>query len=146
MDRTPNEPSNPISRAFAKFFERGKVGGGKPAKATSPPGATPQAAPRTAAPRPAPAGTGAVTPTAQPGLQAVAPAARPASAAATHAASAQRTHTVAKGETLSGIAQKVYGRADRWPAIFEANRDRIDDPDRIYPGQVLKIPDAPSMH
>lgn len=141
MDRTPNEPSNPISRAFAKFFERGKVGGGKQAKATSRPDAAPQAASRTAAPRPAPAGTGAVTPTAQPGLQAVAPAARPASAA-----SAQRTHTVAKGDTLSGIAQKVYGRADRWPAIFEANRDRIDDPNRIYPGQVLKIPDAPSMH
>lgn len=49
-------------------------------------------------------------------------------------------HTVAKGETLSHIAQKHYGKASRWQALFEANRDVIDDPDRIFPGQVLKVP------
>ena len=51
-----------------------------------------------------------------------------------------RTYTVAKGDTLSHIAKEHYGRASKWQAIFDANRDQIDDPDRIFPGQVLKIP------
>ena len=51
-----------------------------------------------------------------------------------------RTYTVAAGDTLSHIAQRYYGSANRWPAIFEANRDKLSDPDRIYPGQVLRIP------
>jgi len=52
----------------------------------------------------------------------------------------ERTYTVAKGDTLSHIAREHYGKASRWHAIFEANRDQIDDPDKIFPGQVLKIP------
>ena len=51
-----------------------------------------------------------------------------------------RTHTVTAGDTLSHLAQRYYGNASRWPAIFEANRDKLSDPDRIYPGQVLRIP------
>ncbi|GAA4856573.1 LysM peptidoglycan-binding domain-containing protein [Luteimonas vadosa] len=51
-----------------------------------------------------------------------------------------RMHTVAKGDTLSHIAQAHYGKASAWPRIFEANRDQLDDPDRIFPGQVLRIP------
>lgn len=51
-------------------------------------------------------------------------------------------YTVRKGDTLSHIAQAHYGRAGEWPRIFEANRDLLDDPDRIQPGQVLKIPAA----
>ena len=51
-----------------------------------------------------------------------------------------RTHTVAKGDTLSHIAKEHYGKASKWHAIFEANRDQLDDPDKIFPGQVLKIP------
>lgn len=54
----------------------------------------------------------------------------------------ERTYTVAKGDSLSHIAQHFYGKASRWRAIFEANRDQLDDPDRITPGQVLKIPAA----
>jgi nucleoid-associated protein YgaU len=54
--------------------------------------------------------------------------------------SAPRTYTVAAGDTLSAIAQREYGAADRWKLIFEANRDQISDPDRIQPGQVLTIP------
>ena len=49
-------------------------------------------------------------------------------------------HTVAKGDTLSAIAKKHYGNANRYMAIFEANRPMLSDPDRIYPGQVLRIP------
>ena len=52
----------------------------------------------------------------------------------------ERTYTVAKGDTLSHIAKEHYGKASKWHAIFDANRDQIDDPDRIFPGQVLRIP------
>jgi nucleoid-associated protein YgaU len=50
------------------------------------------------------------------------------------------TYTVQKGDTLSAIAQHHYGKASRWHAIFEANRDQLDNPDLIRPGQVLKLP------
>ncbi len=49
-------------------------------------------------------------------------------------------YTVVGGDTLSGIAEKYYNDANRWPRIFEANRHQIQDPDRIFPGQVLRIP------
>jgi nucleoid-associated protein YgaU len=52
----------------------------------------------------------------------------------------ERTYTVVSGDSLSRIALQVYGKASRWPAIFEANRDQLTDPDRIHPGQVLKLP------
>jgi nucleoid-associated protein YgaU len=51
-------------------------------------------------------------------------------------------HTVAKGDTLSAIAKKHYGDASKYPVIFEANRPMLSHPDRIYPGQVLRIPPA----
>ena len=51
-----------------------------------------------------------------------------------------RMYTVVAGDTLSHIAQRHYGNANRWPAIFEANRDKLSDPDRIFPGQVLRLP------
>lgn len=50
------------------------------------------------------------------------------------------TYTVQKGDTLSAIARQHYGKASRWHAIFDANRDQLDDPDLIRPGQVLKLP------
>jgi nucleoid-associated protein YgaU len=53
-----------------------------------------------------------------------------------------RTHTVAKGESLSKIAKQYYGDAKQWKKIFEANKDTIKNPDLIFPGQVIKIPDA----
>jgi nucleoid-associated protein YgaU len=49
-------------------------------------------------------------------------------------------YTVVSGDTLSGIANKYYGDANRWPIIFEANRHQLQDPDHIFPGQVLRIP------
>jgi nucleoid-associated protein YgaU len=52
-------------------------------------------------------------------------------------------HTVIAGETLSQIALKYYGSAvkEKWMLIYEANKQVIgDDPNRIHPGQVLKIP------
>lgn len=51
-----------------------------------------------------------------------------------------RTHTVEKGDTLSKIAKEVYGNAGKYQIIFEANKPMLSHPDKIYPGQVLRIP------
>jgi nucleoid-associated protein YgaU len=51
-----------------------------------------------------------------------------------------RTYTVAAGDSLSKIAQREYGDAGKWRAIYDANRDKISNPDLIHPGQVLTIP------
>ena len=49
-------------------------------------------------------------------------------------------HTVVRGDTLSGIAKQFYGNAMKYPVIFEANKPMLKDPNKIYPGQVLRIP------
>ena len=49
-------------------------------------------------------------------------------------------YTVERGDTLSAIARDHYGDASKYPVIFEANRPMLENPDRIYPGQVLRIP------
>jgi len=49
-------------------------------------------------------------------------------------------HTVEKGDTLSAIAKKTLGSANKYHAIFEANKPMLSHPDKIYPGQVLRIP------
>ncbi len=49
-------------------------------------------------------------------------------------------HTVVSGDTLGGIAKTYYGNAMKYPVIFEANKPMLTDPDKIYPGQVLRIP------
>jgi nucleoid-associated protein YgaU len=53
------------------------------------------------------------------------------------------TYTVVGGDTLSRIAKRHYGDASKWPVIFEANRDRIKNPDLIQIGWVLTIPELP---
>lgn len=55
---------------------------------------------------------------------------------------ASRTYTVKPGDTLSKIAKELLGNANAYPKIFEANRDQLSDPDKIQPGQQLKIPAA----
>ena len=64
------------------------------------------------------------------------------SVSSTEEAVGETRYTVQKGDTLSHIAQAHYGKASQWSRIFEANRDQLDDPDRIQPGQVLRIPAA----
>jgi nucleoid-associated protein YgaU len=49
-------------------------------------------------------------------------------------------HTVASGDTLGKIAKEFYGNAMKYPVIFEANKPMLSHPDKIYPGQVLRIP------
>ena len=46
------------------------------------------------------------------------------------------------GDSLSKIAKRTYGNANRWRAIYELNKDIIKNPDLIHPGQVLTLPDA----
>jgi nucleoid-associated protein YgaU len=58
------------------------------------------------------------------------------------AAASTTTYTVKAGDTLSKIAKEHLGNANSYMAIFEANRDQLADPDKIKPGQVLKIPAA----
>jgi nucleoid-associated protein YgaU len=55
-------------------------------------------------------------------------------------AAAVTTYTVQSGDTLSAIAKKFLGNANDYMEIFNANRDQLTDPDKIKPGQVLKIP------
>ena len=51
-----------------------------------------------------------------------------------------QTYTVASGDTLSKIAQKYYGDPALYTKIFQANRDVLSDPNKIFPGQKLRIP------
>ncbi|HSF14928.1 MAG TPA: LysM peptidoglycan-binding domain-containing protein [Vicinamibacteria bacterium] len=51
-----------------------------------------------------------------------------------------RTYVVVSGDSLSKIAKREYGDAQKWTKIYEANRNLIKDPDLIYPGQELQIP------
>lgn len=51
-------------------------------------------------------------------------------------------YTVKSGDTLSKIAKEFYGDAMKYPTIFEANKPMLSDPDKIYPGQTLRIPTA----
>jgi nucleoid-associated protein YgaU len=56
------------------------------------------------------------------------------------AAPEARWYTVKSGDNLSKIAKAHYGDANKYPAIFEANKPMLKHPDKIYPGQVLRIP------
>ena len=50
------------------------------------------------------------------------------------------SYTVQKGDTLSKISKQFYGDANKYKKIFDANKDQLKDPDKIQPGQVLRIP------
>jgi len=51
-----------------------------------------------------------------------------------------KIYTIVSGDTLSKIAKRELGNANAWRKIFDANKDVIKDPDKIYPGQKIKIP------
>ncbi len=63
-----------------------------------------------------------------------------AAPAAAPAASAAKTYTVQAGDTLSKISKQFYGDANKYMKIFEANKDKLNDPNMIKVGQVLNIP------
>jgi len=69
-----------------------------------------------------------------------APAAAAAAAAAGSSSPAQRTYTVQSGDSLSKISKQFYGDANKYMKIFEANKDKLSDPDKIKAGQELIIP------
>ena len=72
----------------------------------------------------------------------VVPQAQPVGTSGSSGASggSSRTYTVKAGDTLSKIAKEHYGNASNYQKIFDANKDQLSDPDKIKPGQVLKIP------
>lgn len=166
MQREPSDSKNPISKVFSRIFggDRKKdearpgtpgtrtAAGDGPARRTAPPsgGATPTAGVTPGATRPDPQ-AGRPLASAAPASSTSKSASSPdfsnvrggSSTAPATPSNQPRTHTVERGDTLSKIAQQVYGRADRWKLIFDANRNLLDDPDRIHPGQVLVLPDAP---
>lgn len=55
-------------------------------------------------------------------------------------AAESRFYTVKKGDTLSAISKEVYGNPNEYNKIFEANKPMLSSPDKIYPGQTLRIP------
>lgn len=73
-------------------------------------------------------------------IKVAAAAPKSAPAAAQPAAAPMITYTVQPGDTLSAIAKKFLGNASEYMEIYSANRDQLTDPDKIKPGQVLKIP------
>ena len=62
--------------------------------------------------------------------------------AATGAGAEGKLHEVQPGESLAVIARRELGDPLLWPVLYRANRDRIKDPTRIYPGQQISIPPA----
>lgn len=124
-----------------------------PAPAPAPTQAAPAPAPAPAPPQAAPVPTQAAAPAAQPQTQVaaarttatIAPAAATtihhAAPAAAGAVVAESTYVmVEKGDSLWKIAQKAYGDGSKYQKIFEANRPMLSHPDKIYPGQTLRIP------
>ena len=69
-----------------------------------------------------------------------APAAAAAAAAASGPTTAARTYTVQAGDSLSKISKEFYGSANQYMKIFEANKDKLSDPDKIRAGMELLIP------
>ncbi|WP_066092960.1 LysM peptidoglycan-binding domain-containing protein [Xanthomonas massiliensis] len=63
-----------------------------------------------------------------------------ASVDSTAQAVGEQQYTVKAGDSLSKIAKHFYGDGNAWKRIFEANQDTLKDPDKVYPGQVLKVP------
>lgn len=57
---------------------------------------------------------------------------------------ADHIYVVKAGDSLSKIAKEFYGDAKRWKEIYEANKDKIKNPDVIHPGQELRIPGVPA--
>lgn len=70
----------------------------------------------------------------------LAPAKTQSAAASAGGATATRTYKVEPGDTLSKIAKQFYGNANDYNRIFEANRDKLESPDKVRPGQELVIP------
>lgn len=95
-----------------------------------------------------PAGTGAAAPRLAPPRPPAPPesatAGRPSAGTPASGAPgpAAEEHVVQPGETLSAVAKLTLGKASAWRRLYEANRDRIDNPDRLKPGTRLRIPPA----
>ena len=93
----------------------------------------------TSAPTPAPQVPAAQTPSAQQPVRAI-PTKPTAPSASSAASTANRRHTVVKGDTLFSLAQKYYGNRSRWRDIYAANRDQLPSENSLRLGMEIKIP------
>ena len=93
-----------------------------------------------ASPEPAPAPVPEPEPAAEPAAETATAESAPEPVAEAAAEDAGDSYTVQSGDTLWKIGENAYGSGAKYMAIFEANRDQLDNPDLIHPGQVLKIP------
>lgn len=127
----------------AKQQQQAPVAPAETPAAPTPVAETP-AAPTPVAETPAPPVAPAPAVEAAPVVEAPTPPVAPPPAAEAPApaveAAPMRTYVVKADDTLSHIALRFYGKASRWPEIYEANKDTIKNPRYIYPGQVIKIP------
>jgi LysM repeat protein len=122
---------------------------GRPRPATATPAPAPVATPAMVVaalppPTPAPAVSGEpevrrALPVTASGPAAAAPRAEPVTAAAATDAPV-RTYKVVSGDTLNGIARKLYQNSSQWPKILEANKGTLEDPTKLKPGMILIIP------
>jgi nucleoid-associated protein YgaU len=80
-------------------------------------------------------------PAAKPAAETSRPSAPASSTGATQPGStSRRDYTIQSGDSLSKIARKFYGNAGDWQKIYNANKDQIKNPDKIFPGQKIVIP------
>lgn len=81
--------------------------------------------------------TDAAKPASEPGRDAAKPADKPAPATPSNG----RMYKVLAGDTLSSIARAVLNDENRWPELYELNRDRLASPDHVYEGMELRLPE-----
>ncbi len=143
-----------LRQQLTDLRQRAPAGRPRPVAATPGPAATPAMVvaatpPPTLAPAPAAPNSGepevrralpvtAGVPFADPA--AMAPRSAPVAAAAASEA-AVRTYKVVSGDTLNGIARKLYRNSSQWPKILEANKGTLEDPAKLKPGMILVIPE-----
>ncbi len=65
---------------------------------------------------------------------------------ASHAQVAERTYTVRSGDSLASIAHKFYGNYNDWTWIYQANKSTVHNPNSIFPGEHLQIPNGAPAH
>lgn len=81
----------------------------------------------------------------RPPLASLPPAQAPSPAPSPSPTAEGRTYTVREGDSLSSIAERLYGNSAEWRPIYEANRDRLVSPEALQVGMTLRIPPLPSQ-
>ena len=142
-----------LQKKLTDLRQQAPAGRPRPATATATPAPAPVATPAMVVaalppPTPAPAASGEPEVRRALPVTATVPASGPAAsvpraepiAAAAAADAPVRTYKVVSGDTLNGIARKLYQNSSQWPKILEANKGTLEDPTKLKPGMILIIP------